>query len=186
MVPQRDFLAVVRVSVLLFGAVLVMVLGSASAYSQPTCEIPFEAYLTDLSDDPIADDTVDVQLNFYRGIEESAFACREGAAVPVDAGWIRMSVDVCEAVGSGDCSGDALSVGFRAAVDAGEAIYLGVEINDEGELDELIPVGAVPFAVFASEAATAADATQLAGEPATAYARTGDIPDVSDYLTNSG
>ena len=111
-----------RTSCLLIVLASIFVTGR-SAQSQPTCEIPFEAYITDLGDAPIDDDTVDIQLNFYRGVEESPFACREASAVPVDAGWIRMPVDVCSPVDSGDCAGDALTEGFRTAVEGGVAIY---------------------------------------------------------------
>ena len=130
-------------------AVLVALLPSA-AFAQSLCSLPVSAYLTDATSAPL-DGTLDVELEFYLDAapDSTPSECRSFAAVPVDAGWLRVDVDACSAPEPGDCGTMPLSEILRGA----SGLWVAVVV-DEAELGPRIPVGAVPYAVEASNAAS--------------------------------
>ena len=120
-----------------------------TANAQPLCQLPFEAYLTDLDDQPIGG-PVDVILNFYEGetAETATFVdCRTFPAQESQNGWIRLEIDGCTAVDEGDCGVVSLGDYFAGALDGGNNLFLGIQLDDTEELTPLIPIGAVPFAL---------------------------------------
>lgn len=140
----------------------------AVASAQPTCALPVTAYLTD-ADGTRLDGAVDVELRFYVDGDPLALPveCRSYSEVPVDDGWMRVTVDAC-----GEPSGDGCGVGVVADVleasrDSG--LWVGVALGGAAdELEPRIPIGAVPFALNSENAAALggleADAFERAGE----------------------
>jgi hypothetical protein len=129
-------------------AVLVALLPS-SGVAQSLCSLPVSAYLTDAAGAPL-DGTLDVELEFYLDAapDSTPSECRSFAAMPVDAGWLRVDVDACSAPDPDDCGTMPLSEILRGA----SGLWVAVVV-DETELGPRIPVGAVPYAVEASNAA---------------------------------
>ena len=130
-------------------AALVALLPS-SGVAQSLCSLPVSAYLTDATGAPL-DGAIDVELEFYvdPAPGSSPSECRSFVAVPVDAGWLRVDVDACSAPDPSDCGTMPLSELLRAA----SGLWVAVVV-DETELGSRIPVGAVPYAVEASNAAS--------------------------------
>jgi hypothetical protein len=70
----------------------------------------------------------------------------------VDSGWFRLTLDACAAPGPADCGGLPILDVVRAATDG---LWIGLVIGDsDTELVPRIPVGAVPYALRASDADT--------------------------------
>ena len=130
-------------------AVVVTLLPS-SGVAQSLCSLPVSAYLTDATGAPL-DGRLDVELQFYLDAvpDSTPTECRSFAAVPVSSGWLRVDVDACSDPAPDDCGTMALSEVLRGAATLWVAI-----VADREELGPRIPVGAVPYAVEASNAAT--------------------------------
>ena len=96
----------------LFPIALLMVL-AAPAAAQPLCDLPVSAFLTDGDGVALTGD-VDVELRFYVDDAPAALPveCRTLPTATLDGGWLRVSVDVCEAPAGGDCGSAAKVVGF--------------------------------------------------------------------------
>jgi hypothetical protein len=125
----------------------------AVAVAQPSCDLPVSAYLTDAAGDPLAG-SVDVELSFY--IEDDAVAlpleCRSFTSVAVDEGWMRLTVDACATPDGSGCGVGSLRALLSASRESG--LWVGVTLGDSAdELEPRIPLGAVPFALNAENAA---------------------------------
>jgi hypothetical protein len=127
-----------------------LTLFSFDAFGQPTCTLPVSGYLTDTAGEPL-DGTIDVELDFYvdSGPGATPAECRSFAAATVTGGWLRVDVDVCSPPGPGECGSLALSDVLRGA----DGLWVAF-VADGEELGPRVPVGAVPFAVEASNTAT--------------------------------
>ena len=120
------------------------------AEAQTLCSLPVSTYLTD-SEGVALDGAIDLELRFFVDSGEGAppTECRSFSSVPVDAGWLRVDVDACSAPALGDCGTMPLSEILRGAPGLWVAVVVG-----ETELGPRVAVGAVPYAVEASNAAT--------------------------------
>ena len=124
--------------------------------AQSSCEIAFEAYLTDPEGIP-ADGPLDVELSFYTEDtdEGEPLDCRFFEDVVIDDGWIRVVLDECtltEDPVSG-CGSLTLEEMLATANDAEATLLIGILIEgDAEELSPRLPVSAVPFALVASQA----------------------------------
>ena len=129
---------------------LTLALFSADAFGQPTCTLPVSGYLTDGSGAPL-DGTIDVELDFYVDSDPGATPteCRSFSGATVASGWLRVDVDVCSPPAAGECGSLALSEVLRGA----DGLWVAF-VADGEELGPRVPVGAVPFAVEASNTAT--------------------------------
>ena len=130
-------------------AALVAVLPS-SGVAQSLCSLPVSAYVTDDAGAPL-DGALDVELQFYLDAapDSTPSECRSFAAVPVTRGWLRVDVDACSDPAPGDCGTMALSDVLRGA----DGLWVAITADGE-ELGPRMPIGAVPYAVEASNAAT--------------------------------
>lgn len=139
-----------------------------AAFAQPTCDLPVTTYLTD-ADGTRLDGTVDVELRFYVDGDPSALPveCRSYTDVPVEHGWMRVTVDACA-----EPAGDGCGVGVVAdvlEVSRDSGLWVGIALGGAAdELEPRIPIGAVPFALNSENAAALggleADAFERAGE----------------------
>jgi hypothetical protein len=123
------------------------------AVAQPSCELPVSAYLTDAAGDPLAG-AVDVELSFYLEDDpaEPPAECRNFTSVAVDAGWMRLTVDACAVPDGSGCGVGSLRALLSASRESG--LWVGVRLGDSvDELEPRIPLGAVPFALNAENAA---------------------------------
>jgi hypothetical protein len=120
------------------------------------------AYLTDTAGAPL-DGALDVELQFYLDAAPDAIPseCRSFASVPITSGWLRVEVEACSEPGLGDCGSMPLSEVLRGADGLWVAILAGGE-----ELGPRIAIGAVPYALEASNAATLQGREPSAFEPA--------------------
>ena len=150
----------------LFPIALLMVL-AAPAAAQPLCDLPVSAFLTDGDGVALTGD-VDVELRFYVDDAPAALPveCRTLPTATLDGGWLRVSVDVCEAPAGGDC-GSAAIRDLLDAEGAGDGVWIGVIVGDGPELLPRFPLGAVPYAL------SARDAALLGGNSPDAFERTG-------------
>lgn len=143
----------------------VLVLGTADAYAQSRCSLPVSAFVTDDAGERV-DGTIDIELNFF--VDDAPDAtpaeCRAFSAVPVTNGWLRVDVDACTDPVPGDCGTMPIASLFAAS----EGLWVAV-VADGTELGSRIPIGSVPFAVEASNAAA------LDGLGPEAFERTGAI-----------
>ncbi|MCB9532089.1 MAG: hypothetical protein H6700_10020 [Myxococcales bacterium] len=148
-----------------------------SASAQSACALPFETYLTDLSGAPFSG-SVDLEITFWdgAGFDAAAIDCRTVAGATAADGWLRVTLDACD-VPTADPSGcgvmtltDLLATGELL----GAQVWLGVRVEgDEAELSPRLQVGAVPYAVRATWASMAGEAS-VAGHA-----------DVADRATNA-
>ena len=155
---------------------------ASTAAAQPTCALPVSGFLTDAVGTPI-DGSMDVELQFY--IESGPGAppteCRSFAGVPVNDGWVRLDVDACSPPVPGDCGATSLSDVLRGA----DGLWVAFVVGGE-ELGPRVPVGAVPYAVEAGNAATLEGRTADAFEDAgTVDAHAAD-PDAHHSSTSDG
>ena len=136
---------------------------SARASAQPTCSLPVSGYLTDAAGTAL-DGTIDIDLEFYLEADPEAAPseCRSFASVAVNSGWVRLDVDACAPPAAGDCGATALSEILRGA----DGLWVAF-VADGEELGPRVPIGAVPYAVEAGNAAAleglGADAFEAAG-----------------------
>ena len=135
---------------------------ASPAAAQPLCELPVSAYLAAADGTPL-DGATDLELRFYTdaALDSPAVECRSFAAVSVDSGWARVSVDACGTPSVEDCGAVALNTLFADAL----GLWVGVWV-DGTELGPRIPVGAVPFAVQAGDAQALQGSGPEAFEPA--------------------
>ena len=131
-------------------AAVALALLPSSVIAQSLCSLPVSAHLTDAAGAPL-DGALDIELQFYveAAPEVTPSECRSFAAVPVINGWVRVDVDACSDPAPGDCGTMALSEVLRGA----DGLWVAI-VADGEELGPRIPVGAVPYAVEASNAAT--------------------------------
>jgi len=165
---------------LLLAAPLVSVPVSA----QPTCELPVSAYVTDGDGAPL-DGSIDVELRFYTAAEPEALPveCRTIAEAAVEAGWLRVLLDACEAPPDGDCGVAPLNSVIRSA----ESLYVGLRVGEaESELAPRLVVGATPYAVRADDAGTLAGLRPEAFERAGALAEHAADADAHHPATSEG
>lgn len=127
-----------------------------AGFSQAPCSIPFQSYLTDV--DGVARDTpIDIQVTFYDGAAGSAAAidCRVFSDVPVDDGWLNLTIDACN-LPAPDPSGCGVMT-VTEILDAGATldaqVFMGLRLGDDAfDAGPRTPVGAVPYAVYARTA----------------------------------
>lgn len=131
-------------------AILAAVLIPQAARAQSRCSLPISAHLTDGAGAPL-DGTMDIELQFFADAAPEAppTECRAFADVPVSNGWLRIDVDACGEPAADDCGSLPIADVLRAA----EGLWAAVLV-DGTELGPRIAVGAVPFAVEASNTAT--------------------------------
>ena len=136
--------------------------------AQAPCSIPLQSYLAGLDGTPL-EGPVDVELRFYDGAGPDAVAmdCRTFAAQPLDAGWLSLALDACvlpEPDPSG-CGVMTITEILDAGAVEGAQIFMGLRLDDDADdAGPRTPLGAVPYAVFATNAAFA----ESAGNAATA------------------
>lgn len=142
-----------------------LVLASAAASAQSRCSLPMSAYLTDAVGAPI-DGELDLELNFYVDPEPDAtpVECRTFPAASVTNGWLRVNIDACSAPIPGDCG----TMPIRGLLAATDGVWVAI-VADGTELGSRVAVGAVPFAVEASNSAT------LDGLAAVEFERAGNL-----------
>lgn len=132
-----------------------------SASAQSPCAMPFEAYLTDASGEPL-DGTVDLELVLYDAPADRAIAydCRFLNDLTVEGGWIATTLDTCAVAPDDDpCAGSMpLDESLRAIGEETASAWIGVSVDGEAELTPRFALGAVPFARFANESAVAREA----------------------------
>lgn len=162
----------------LIGLVLLV---SAPVVAQPLCALPVSAYLTDADGTPL-DGALDVELRFYLEADAGVpTECRSFSEVAISNGWMRIPVDACAPPEGSDCGTLALADIMRGA----DGLWVGVQV-DGGELGPRIPVGAVPFAVQASDATTLQGSSPDAFEPTGAIADHAADPDAHHSSTSDG
>ena len=165
-----------------FFALALVALLASPANAQTLCSLPVSAYLSD-ADGAALDGALDIELRFFLDAGEGAppAECRSFDAVPVDAGWLRVDVDACSVPEPTDCGTMPISDILRGA----SGLWVAVVVDDT-ELGPRLPVGAVPYAVEASNSATlqglGADAFEDAGS---VEAHAGD-PDAHHSSTSDG
>lgn len=118
--------------------------------AQTVCSLPVSTYLTD-ADGVALDGSVDVELRFFLDPLPGAppAECRTFADVPVADGWLRVDVDACDEPDAVDCGTMPLSEILRDASGLWVDVVVGGTV-----LGPRIAVGAVPYAVEASNAST--------------------------------
>lgn len=144
-----------RLSQAFAAAALLLPVGAAA---QAPCAIPLQSYLAGLDGAPLPG-PVDVEVRFYDGPDAGAAAidCRSFPAVALDAGWLNVALDACS-LPEPDASGcGVMTVG--EILDAGRAegteIYMGIRLGDDAEdAGPRTPLGAVPYAVYATTASS--------------------------------
>ena len=134
--------------------------------AQPLCELPITAYLSD-SDGAALTGASDVELRFYLDDSPAALPveCRTQTAVPIVDGWLRVMVDTC-ADPTPDACGTAPLTSVLASATDGSGLWVGIVVGEGDELEPRIAVGAVPFAVRASDSQLLDGNTADAFEPA--------------------
>ena len=148
--------------------------------AQPLCELPITAFLSD-SDGTALTGASDIELRFYVDDGPAALPveCRALPAVPVDQGWLRVMVDTC-ADPSPDACGTAPLTTVLESAGVGAGLWVGIVVGEGAELEPRIAVGAVPFAVRAS------DSNLLEGSGASAFERAGTSEGlVADHAANA-
>ena len=136
--------------VVLLAVTVIIVATGLPAEAQPHCDLPVAAYLSDGDGVPL-EGTADVELRFYAepGPAAPPTECRSFDDAIIDSGWLRVTVDGCEAPPAGDCGVVPLDVLFAGA----EGLWVGVSVGGT-ELGPRVPIGAVPFSVRAGNADT--------------------------------
>ena len=129
----------------------------ANALAQSHCEVPFEAYVTDLLDVPVTGD-VDVTLNFYDVAEgDVPLDCRRFPVTAVQDGWLRVTLDECSPPVEADgCNASSLTDLLATATANDRSLYIGLTLDAGDEMAPRFAVGAVPVAL-SSESARYAD-----------------------------
>lgn len=161
---------------------LVLVASAPTAEAQPTCSLPVSAYLTDDAGAPL-DGALTLELEFFLEADPGAppAECRTFDRVPVMDGWVRIDVDACAVPAAGDCGVAPITEALR------DADGLWVSIRADGtELGPRIAVGAVPYAVEASNAAALQGHGPDAFEAAGAIEAHADDADAHHSSTSDG
>lgn len=155
---------------------------SPALAAQPLCELPVAGYLTDDAGAPL-EGTLDLELRFYADAapESAPSECRSFSGVTLDRGWLRVNVDVCSEPPAGDCGVVPLDELFADA----PGLWVGVDVGGT-ELGPRIPIGAVPFAVRASDAEALQGHGPDAFEPAGAVADHAADADAHHSSTSDG
>ena len=139
-----------------FACTLAILLGITSAtlpnraMAQTPCSLPVSAFLTDSEGEPLHG-SIDVELQFFVDPADGASPseCRSYASVGVDRGWLRVDVDACAEPVPDGCGAVPVANILRSA----PGLWVGVLV-DGVEIGPRIAVGAVPYAVEASNART--------------------------------
>ena len=143
---------------ILLPIVLAAVTIPVAGFAQAPCVIPFQSYVTDTDGVP-RDAPIDIQVTFYDGSGGGAAAidCRAFTDVEVDDGWLNLSIDACNLPapdGSG-CGVMTVTEILEAGSELGAQVFMGLRLEDDlFDAGPRTPVGAVPYAVYASSAAT--------------------------------
>lgn len=175
-------LAPIMIRPLFLVVLLAALWAPAGAAAQTVCSLPVSTYLTD-EDGAALDGEIDVELRFFLDAAPDAppAECRSYAGVPVDGGWMRVDVDACSDPDPGDCGTMPLSEVLR------DAPGLWVEVAVGGTtLGPRIAVGAVPYAVEASNATTLQGRTPEAFEVAGTVDAHAAGPDAHHSSTSDG
>ena len=129
-----------------------------AGFGQAPCVIPFQSYVTDTDGVP-RDAPIDIQVTFYDGSDGGAAAidCRSFSGVEVDDGWLNLSIDACNLPapdGSG-CGVMTVTQILEAGATLDAQVFMGLRLEDDlFDAGPRTPVGAVPYAVYASTAAS--------------------------------
>jgi hypothetical protein len=158
----------------------------SAAHSQPTCDLPLQAYVTDDAGAPV-DGALDLELRFYTDSAPDAVAaeCRSFDGALAEGGWIRVTVDACGPPPVGDCGALSLSDLLN---DGARDLWVGFTVGGD-ELEPRLALGSVPFAVHS---ARAGDAATLEGLSADAFEPSGVVaahtadPDAHHSATSDG
>ena len=160
-------------------------LSAAPASADPRCDLPVSAFVTDAAGTAL-DGSLDVEVRVYLDDAPDALPveCRTLDGAPVDSGWLRLTLDACAEPSPTDCGGLPIVDIVRAAADG---LWVGLVVGESGtELAPRIPVGAVPYALSASDADTLEGLAASAFEEAGALgAHTAD-PDAHHPADSSG
>ena len=127
-----------------------------AGFSQAPCSIPFQSYLTDVAGVPV-DAPIDIQVTFYDGASGGAAAidCRSYSDVPVDDGWLTLTIDACNlpAPTPGGCGVMTVTEILNAGATLDAQVFMGLRLEDDAfDAGPRTPVGAVPYAVYARTA----------------------------------
>ena len=137
-----------------FAVTAVPLAGSAQA----PCSIPFQSYLTEV-DGTARDTPIDIEVTFYDGLAGGAAAidCRVFSDVPVDDGWLNLTIDACNlpTPGPSGCGVMTVTELLEAGAELGSQVFMGLRLgSDVFDAGPRTPVGSVPYAVFATTAAS--------------------------------
>jgi surface protein len=149
-------LSLPRTAMRIFACTFAILLGITSAtlpnraVAQTPCSLAVSAFLTDSEGEPLHG-SIDVELQFFVDPADGASPseCRSYASVGVDRGWLRVDVDACAEPAPDGCGAVPVADILRSA----PGLWVGVLV-DGVEIGPRIAVGAVPYAVEASNART--------------------------------
>lgn len=163
-------------------ALLVALLAPHASHAQSRCSLPISAHLTDAAGTAL-DGTMDVELQFYvdAAPEATPTECRTFGDVPVTRGWMRIDVDACGEPAPTDCGATPIADVLRAS----DGLWVAVLV-DGTELGPRVAVGAVPFAVEASNTSTLQGLEPDAFEPAGTLAAHEGNPDAHHPADSAG
>ena len=129
-----------------------------AGFSQAPCAIPFQSYLTDV-DGTARDTPIDIQVTFYDGVSGGAAAidCRVFSDVSVDEGWLNLTIDACNLPTPSPSGCGVMTVAeiLDAGATLGAQVFMGLRLSDDVfDAGPRTPIGAVPYAVYATTAAS--------------------------------
>lgn len=138
----------------------------AAAWAQAPCAIPFQSYLVDEDGTP-SNSPIDIEVIFYDGADAGAAGidCRVFNAVAVNNGWLNLSIDACSLPepGPSGCGVMTVTEILEAGAAEGAQVYMALRLGDDlADAGPRTPLGAVPYAVYATSAQTAVTATSAA------------------------
>lgn len=149
-----------------FIAGLVAAVLPAAAWAQAPCAIPFQSYLVDEDGTP-SDTPIDVEVTFYDGADAGAapIDCRVFTSAAVNNGWLNLSIDACSLPepGPSGCGVMTVTEILEAGAAEGAQVYMALRLGDDlADAGPRTPLGAVPYAVYATNAQTAVTANSAA------------------------
>ena len=142
---------------------LAVITWSTAAWTQAPCAIPFQSYLVDEDGSP-SDTPIDVEITFYDGADPGAapIDCRVFTSAAVNNGWLNLSIDACSLPEPGPSGCGVMTVTdiLEAGAAEGSQVYMALRLGDDvDDAGPRTPLGAVPYAVHATNAETAVTAT---------------------------
>jgi len=121
---------------LLAALVAALVVGLPSAASAIPEIVPLQGYLTDDLGTPVDAADLPVTFRFYSTAASATVLWEEAVLLDVDDGVFVYELGLSELL--------------ELSLFAGADVWLGIDINDEGELDPRVQMGTVPYAAVAA------------------------------------